>query len=101
MQKSSPKQTSQHLNPSDSKVIINFNCVFCGAGFMHSSNLKKHMTTHGTEPISLNLSDSNDTINSKIEEILPEPSAVPGKNSKKNIVKPHKCEHCDRAFVSR
>lgn len=59
------------------------------------------MTTHGSEPISLNLSDSNDTINSKIEEILPDPHVISGKSSKKNIVKPHKCEHCDRAFVSR
>lgn len=31
-QKSPPKQTPHHLNPSDSKVIINFNCAFCGAG---------------------------------------------------------------------
>lgn len=65
-------------------------------GFMHSSNLKKHMSTHGSDQ--LNVSDSNDTI--KIEEIA-EPHVIAGKISRKNIAKPHKCEHCDRAFVSR
>lgn len=118
LQKSTPKQTAQHLNPSDSKVIINFNCAFCGAGmqfstynfrstilfhsshlgFMHSSNLKRHMTTHGSDPFALSVNDSNDTM--KMEEI-PTPRVVSGKISKKNVVKPHQCEHCDRAFVSR
>lgn len=65
---------------------------------MHSSNLKRHMSTHGSDPFALNLSDSNDTM--KIDEIA-EPRVISGKISKKNIVKPHKCEHCDRAFVSR
>ncbi|KAJ6634894.1 Zinc finger protein, partial [Pseudolycoriella hygida] len=92
LKKSSAKQTSQHLNPSDSKVIINFNCSFCGAGFMHSSNLKRHMTTHGTDTI------SNDA--PKIEETA-EPTVTLGNNSKRNILKPHKCENCDRAFVSK
>lgn len=62
-------------------------------GFMHSSNLKKHMTTHASES-----ANSNETI--KIEEIT-EPHVISGKITKKNIIKPHKCEQCDRAFVSR
>ncbi|XP_037039340.1 zinc finger protein 12-like isoform X1 [Bradysia coprophila] len=97
-QKSPSKQTPQHLSPSDSKVIINFNCAFCGAGFMHSSNLKKHMLTHRSETFDLHATDLNDQM--KVEEPA-EPQIVTGKISKKNIVKPHKCELCDRAFVSR
>lgn len=66
---------------------------------MHSSNLKKHMATHGTssEPFSLNSDDSNEAEKIKTEKITESHVKI----SKKNVVKPHKCEHCDRAFVSR
>lgn len=67
---------------------------------MHSSNLKKHMATHNSEQFSLELNDSNDAINDKIVDVT-ESTVISGKMSKKNIAKPHKCEHCDRAFVSR
>lgn len=56
------------------------------------------MSTHGSDPFAVNLSDSNDTIN--IEEMA-KPHVLSGKISKKNIVKAHKCEQCERAFVSR
>lgn len=54
------------------------------------------MLTHRSEPFDLN--DSNDTV--EVDETT-ECRVKSGKVSKKNVIKPHKCEHCDRAFVSR
>lgn len=68
-------------------------------GFMHSNNLKKHMSTHRSEIENIgDLDESNDL--AKTDEMAEIP-VKSGRGAKKNVARPHKCENCDRAFVSK
>lgn len=60
------------------------------------------MLTHANSQ-TLDVPDPTDTL--KIDETITTADTTlrtkTGRPSKKNVSKPHKCEHCDRAFVSR
>lgn len=112
-----------------SKVVINHNCDICGAGFMHLSNLKKHLLTHKdvgyvctvcslvfTDDEKCNehqqqvhaqevqLKQSNTKIETpttkRTTKSKTTTASLPQNLLKADKRKSHRCQHCDKSFVS-